>query len=1175
MNERLTRLLAAVISIAGWIAMPGHAQTLPPPTIDNITPSSLTANSPGFTLVVTGTRYRQDSRVVWRFGSLGAVTLNTVFVSQTRLDAQVPPSLLTDPGNITIAVTQPGEATTLVSNTVTFVIFPGLSVLGSCPLPNAIVGQPYSAAFSPTGGTPPYVWTLATGGLPPGLGLSPQGVVSGTATAAVRTNFTVRVTDAQSNSATLDCSVASVTGAPGQSLFITALSPSGVLAGGGDLQVIIRGTAFNTATTAMWNFGRPGTVDLATTFNDPTQLTVTVPAALLRNPGSYPIAVRQQVLTAQVISNSEEFVVAAPVQITNPCPLRDATLNNLYSETLLASGGFPPYTFSLASDPPPGLSVQRSGTLSGTPNEAGVFRFTISVADSRGSSSARECSLRVLGTLTVAPSSGLTFFLEASGTAPPPQAISVATSSADVPVSVQVSTDTAPVWLRVVSGADRAPALLRIGVEAGSLTPGAYRGQVTVTAEGTSNRIAAVPVMLLVAAARTPRIVAQPSGLRFLAPREGSRIPAQPLVLTNPHINARDFAASAATLDGSPWLAISPAQGTVSANNPVILRVRANAAALGAGTYRGSVSVASPGADTIVVPVTLTVTLAPELLVIPQSGIIVNAVTGGPMPSPRRIDVVTEGPNGFFWEAATVGGNWLTVDPASNASRPGESGSTEVFLDPANLAAGVAYADVRVSTAAADNAPRMVSIAAQVRTATASPPAEISTSALVFRDAAPGMQTVTIRNISRASITVDVQFSGDSRVFTVTPEPTRTILPGQSRRVQVAVTKPAGGGVFRGSLAVRSSDDAVVRVVDLVYPSPPAIVQCVPSSLVVASTGLAAGFTVTHGLPAPLEVRVLDNCGTPLTSGMAWAAFPGWPSWPVSLVHTAEGRWVGTWPVEAPSAAPGPAALMITAENADRSAQGFTLLPGVVQTIPGIPVLSAQGLMSAASLQPNAPLSPGGFLSLFGFSLAIGRNVASSVPLPLSLGQTRVRLGERDVPLFFAGDQVTFTQVNGVIPAELAPNNTYQLAVTRDGNRSHYVDVAIAAAAPGVFTVSQTGTGQAVAVDGASQVMLVDANNPALRGNVIVIYCEGLGAVDQQVPAGSASPTPPARVVRAVTVTVGGVPAMVQFAGLTPGSVALYQINVVVPERAPVGPAVPLIVSVADQPSRAATIAVR
>ena len=93
-------------------------------------------------------------------------------------------------------------------------------------------------------------------------------------------------------------------------------------------------------------------------------------------------------------------------------------------------------------------------------------------------------------------------------------------------------------------------------------------------------------------------------------------------------------------------------------------------------------------------------------------------------------------------------------------------------------------------------------------------------------------------------------------------------------------------------------------------------------------------------------------------------------------------------------------------------------------------------------------------------------------------------------------------------------------------------------------------------------------------GGVIQIFATGLGPVNPTVKTGEASPSnPPATVTSAVTCTVGGVSAPVQFAGLAPGFVGLYQVNVAIP--AGVTGTVPVVLTQGGVASNTVTIVVR
>lgn len=85
-------------------------------------------------------------------------------------------------------------------------IFPLASTpaLAGGALPGGAAGGAYSQSLSASGGTPPYTYALAGGSsLPPGMVLSPGGVLSGMPTAAGTYSFTVQVTDAAAQTASV------------------------------------------------------------------------------------------------------------------------------------------------------------------------------------------------------------------------------------------------------------------------------------------------------------------------------------------------------------------------------------------------------------------------------------------------------------------------------------------------------------------------------------------------------------------------------------------------------------------------------------------------------------------------------------------------------------------------------------------------------------------------------------------------------------------------------------------------------------------------------------------------------------------------------------------------------------------------------------------------------------
>jgi uncharacterized protein (TIGR03437 family) len=226
-------------------------------------------------------------------------------------------------------------------------------------------------------------------------------------------------------------------------------------------------------------------------------------------------------------------------------------------------------------------------------------------------------------------------------------------------------------------------------------------------------------------------------------------------------------------------------------------------------------------------------------------------------------------------------------------------------------------------------------------------------------------------------------------------------------------------------------------------------------------------------------------------------------------------------------------------------------------------------VVSAASFTAT-PVAPGGFISIFGSLLSDATSSASVFPLPTTLNNTTVKLGDETLPLFYTNNG-TQNQINALVPYETPLNTNLQLLVQRDNTYATPVYVDVAAAQPGVL---EYGNAEAVAVDVNGN--LIGPSNPAHAGDLLTMYCLGLGAVSPAVADGAAAPSnPPAATVSTVTVTVGGQTSNVLFAGLTPTLAGLYQINFYVPQNAGTGDQVPVLLSTAGQTSVAVSLSVR
>ncbi len=205
-------------------------------------------------------------------------------------------------------------------------------------------------------------------------------------------------------------------------------------------------------------------------------------------------------------------------------------------------------------------------------------------------------------------------------------------------------------------------------------------------------------------------------------------------------------------------------------------------------------------------------------------------------------------------------------------------------------------------------------------------------------------------------------------------------------------------------------------------------------------------------------------------------------------------------------------------------------------TVDSLPVL--QSVLNAVSFAPT--ISPGCLIAIFGSGLASSTVAAKNVPLPTTLGTTSVTVGGRPAPLYF----VSPTQINAQLPFEVT-GDTAPVVVTVDGIASTHLTVYISPFAPSLFSAGANGTGMGLYFDANFQ----SFTTPLVPGSTIILYASGLGATNPPATSGSggAATEPFNRVVTMPDVYIGDVKARVDFAGLAPGFVGVYQLNVVVP----------------------------
>jgi uncharacterized protein (TIGR03437 family) len=289
----------------------------------------------------------------------------------------------------------------------------------------------------------------------------------------------------------------------------------------------------------------------------------------------------------------------------------------------------------------------------------------------------------------------------------------------------------------------------------------------------------------------------------------------------------------------------------------------------------------------------------------------------------------------------------------------------------------------------------------------------------------------------------------------------------------------------------------------------------------------------------------------PNGSALEWSTYLGGSDWDDGYAIAASGGDIYVTGVTVSYDFPGDAAFPDCTPTYAGCAQ-YPIIPGSVflahlNESAEAPGLTAAGITNAASFVTG--VTPGGLVTIFGtgFTSAQGVQAATCCPLPGELGGVSVAFGTglEPAPLL----AVTSQQINLVAPWDLdvqsGPDPAYvPVTVYVNGVPSLPIMAAFAPYQPAFYLTN----GTYAAAQHSTDYSLVTASSPAQPGEVVILYANGLGAVQPAVALGSPAPSsPPAATVVNPVVTIGGAPAVVLFSGLAPGFVDLYQLNVRVP----------------------------
>jgi uncharacterized protein (TIGR03437 family) len=214
------------------------------------------------------------------------------------------------------------------------------------------------------------------------------------------------------------------------------------------------------------------------------------------------------------------------------------------------------------------------------------------------------------------------------------------------------------------------------------------------------------------------------------------------------------------------------------------------------------------------------------------------------------------------------------------------------------------------------------------------------------------------------------------------------------------------------------------------------------------------------------------------------------------------------------------------------------------------PIASAGGVVNNGTFASGEPLAQGDIAALFGHQFTYGDpQLASGLPLLNNLGGTQVLVNGQAAPLYY----VSPGQINFEIPIDAATDDA-TVQVVRNGQAGNLAYLNIKNSVPrflllngGPYAIMTTPDGTLTGIP----------NHPVKSGDVVVIYTIGLGPTSPVVPSGTGSPdSPPAAIDPTTAQACFGTaspfspaPCVTpQFVGLSPGFVALYQVNVGIPD---------------------------
>ena len=907
--------------------------------------------------------------------------------------------------------------------------------------------------------------------------------------------------------------------------WLTVNPQSGTIAGG--LQVTVNPTALPAT---------PGPFSGAIAINAPGTTGVSIPVlvTLAGTPaiqvGSAQLSFAWQIGTAAPAAQSFAITSSTGAVVTFTASAKTATCGNWL--VISPQGGATPSSIT--------AQVNTSGL-----NNAAPCAGEIDIVAPGASNTPVVVPVSLLvstNPLLLVPSTGPLFTYQiGTSTQPAVQNVQITSSGTSLAFTVASAATTAagPNFLSIAPIAGNTPQALALTVNPivlATLGPGTYSDTVTLTSAGAGNSPQSFTVTLTVSS--NPLLTASLESLTFNY-EIGKTAPTNQTIAVSSTASPLNFNVSVSTSNCPGFLTASGSNGvngvTYLDENQVVASVNVSGLTT-AKVCNGAITLSVPNSATPALSIPVTLNVSNTALLDVSTNTINLTLLPGALADTQNVALTSTDSTVLSFDATAatnpVGLTWLSVAP--NAGNT--PSNLLITINPANLGVGSYDGTITVTSTNLPSQVIHVHLVLAAASVTANPPS------LTLSEPLGG--TPATQNIQITGVPAGTTIGALASTFNGTGWLAATASGN-------TVTVTADGSHL-------STNTTYTGVVTVVVPGaansplyiPVTFTVSAANSLTLSATSVSFNYQIgSAALQGPQLIQVVSSPSVPIT-----AAFS-----PVTG---------GNFVTVTPAAGNTPVTLSIALNTSVLATLGAgnysgnvvvssTSIPGGTQTIkvnlavsgPSGPAVGS--VVNGASFLPGA-VSPGELITIFGNNLGPtpGINFApDNGHVDTTLGDTTVTFDGFAAPLIYVGP----LQINAIVPYEVglmaSLGSSINVVVTHSGIISAAFLVTVTDTAPGIFSANQSGTGQ-----GAILNFDLSPNRitPATKGSTVSIFVTGEGALNPTVATGSISgpslplPTPIAN----VSVTIGGQPAAISYAGEAPTLVSgVMQINAVIPEN--------------------------